>query len=75
MLLLWPQRPHEVTNGKVTENQKCKNSHFLKNQFFSFLIISLVTFELHECTIPLIKAKNISFGPYFVNFLAKINIL
>ena len=43
--------------------------------FFLLFIISLVTFDLQECTIPQLKAKNISFGPYVINFLAKINIL
>ena len=36
-LLGWLQQPHKVTDGKVTKNHKCKNSHFLKNQLFSFL--------------------------------------
>ena len=35
----------------------------------------MVTLELNECTIPQIKAKNISFGPYSFSFLAKNNIL
>ena len=46
---------------------KVKNC-FLKKQPFSILIISLVTIELNECTIPQIKGKNISFGPYAVNW-------
>ena len=55
--------------------QKIAKFDLLKNQFFGFLIISLVKFDLEECTIPQIKAKNISSGPYVVKFLAKINIL
>ena len=38
-------------------------------------MISLVIFALQESTIPQIKAKDISFGPYSLSFLAKINIL
>ena len=47
--------------------------HFLKNQIFRFLVISLIIFDLQECTIPQIKAKDILFWPSFVRFLAKIN--
>ena len=67
-----------VKSMKKLDRKKCKKLqiwNFLKNQFFRILIISKVTFDLEECTIPKIKAKNISFGPYFVNFLAKLNIL
>ena len=42
---------------------------------FRFVIISWVIFDLQEFTIPQIKAKDISFGPYSLSFLAKINIL
>ena len=42
---------------------------------FRFVIISSVIFDLQEFTIPQIKAKDISFGPYSFSFLAKINIL
>ena len=41
---------------------------------FRFVIIFLVMFDLQEFTIPQIKAKDISFGPYSIKFLAKINI-
>ena len=41
---------------------------------FRFVIISSVIFDLQEFTIPQIKAKDISFGPYSIKFLAKINI-
>ena len=53
--------------------ENCKIWHFLKYQFFRFFIISLIIFDLQECTIPQIKAKNISFGPYFLRFLATSN--
>ena len=46
-----------------------------KNHIFRFLIKSLVIFDLQEQIIPQIKAKDISFGPYSLSFLAKINIL
>ena len=49
--------------------------HFLKNQIFRFLIISLIIFDIQECTIPQTKAKDILFWPYFVRFLATINTL
>jgi len=39
-LLVWPQRPHKVTDGKVTENQECKNSQFWKINFSVFYHIS-----------------------------------
>ena len=61
-----------VTNIMNTKN--CKIWHFLKYQFFRFFIISVIIFDLQECTIPQIKAKEILFWPYFVRFLAKINI-
>ena len=67
-----------VKSMKKLDRKKCKKLqiwNFLKNQFFRILIISKVTFDLEECTIPKIKAKNVSFGPYFVNFWAKLNIL
>ena len=47
--------------------------HFLKNQIFRFLIISLIIFDIQECTIPQTKAKDILFWPYFVRFLATNN--
>ena len=55
--------------------KNCKIWNFLKNQFLRFLIISKVTFYLQEWTIPKIKAKNISFEPYVVNFLAKLTVI
>ena len=64
-----------VKNLKKNERKKCKYWHFLKKQFFSILIISLVILDLQGSTIPQIKAKDISFGPYSSSFLAKINIL
>ena len=45
---------------------------FLKNQSFGFLIISLVTLNLKECTTPQIKAKKISFGPYVLNKIKRL---
>ena len=60
---------------KFINAKKCKIAYFLRNHIFRFLIISLVIFVLQECTIPQIKAKDISFGPYSFSFLAKINIL
>ena len=53
--------------------ENCKIWHFLKYQFFRFFIISLIIFDLQECTIPQVKAKDLLFWPYFVRFLAKIN--
>ena len=44
-----------------------------KNQIFRFLVISLVTFDVQEHTIPQIKAIDNSHGPYFVLFLARVN--
>ena len=37
--------------------------------------ITLVSFDVQERTIPHFKAKDISFGPYFLPFLATVNIL
>ena len=67
-----------ITNLKKIDRQKVqKIAKFdsFKNHIFRFLIISLVIFVLQEYTIPQIKAKDISFGPYSLSFLAKINIL
>ena len=47
---------------------------FLEKHFFSFLIITLVIYDLQKPTIPQIKAKDISFGPYFISFVTRINI-
>ena len=55
-------------------SKKCKNWHFLKKQFFSFLIISPVIFDLQKRTIPQIKALNILFWPYFIHFIARMDI-
>ena len=56
-------------------NEKnCKICNFLKQQIFSFFIISLVIFDLQEPIIPHIKAENILFGPYFLSFLVMSNI-
>ena len=55
-------------------SKKCKNWHFLKKQFFSFLIISPVIFDLQKRTIPQIKALNILFWPYFIHFIARMGI-
>ena len=56
-------------------NEKnCKICNFLKQQIFSFFIISLVIFDLQNPIIPHIKAETISFRPYFLSFLAKSNI-
>ena len=43
-------------------------------KFFHFCNLSLVIFDLQECAIPQIKAKDILFWPYFLSFLATINI-
>ena len=67
-----------VTSMKRFVRKKCKklqNFKFFEKSIFMFLIISLATFDLQEPNIPQIKAENISFGPYVLNFLAKINIL
>ena len=68
-----------VKSMKKFERKKCKKlqdlKFFEKYFFLKFLIISRVTFDLQVCTTPKIKAKNISFGLYVVNFLAKLNIL
>ena len=66
LMIFWP---------RIYKCKKCKIAYFLRNHIFRFLIISLVIFVLQECTIPQIKAKDISFGPYSFSFLAKINIL
>ena len=55
--------------------KNCKNWHFLKYQCFRFFIISPIIFDLQECIIPQIKAKDISFWPHFLRCLAKINTL
>ena len=47
---------------------------FLKKQLFSILIISLVIFDLQKRTIPQIKALNILFWPYFIHFIARMDI-
>ena len=59
---------------KLHKHKNCKIWHFLKNQIFRFFIISLVTFDLQESTIPQIKIKDISFWLYFLPFLATVNI-
>ena len=55
-------------------SKKCKNWHFLKKQFFRFLIISPVIFDLQKRTIPQIKALNILFWPYFIHFIDRMGI-
>ena len=55
-------------------NKKCKNWHFLKKQFFSFLIISQVIFDLQKRTIPQIEALNILFWPCFMHFTTRMDI-
>ena len=55
-------------------SKKCKNWHFLKKQFFRFLIISPVIFDLQKRTIPQIKAWNILFWPYFIHFTTRMGI-
>ena len=55
--------------------KNCKIWHFLKYQFFRFFIISPIIFDLQECNIPQIKAKDILFWPHFFRYLAKINTL
>ena len=52
---------------------KVKNC-FLKKQLFCILIISLVIFDLQKRTIPQIKALNILFWPYFIHFIARMDI-
>ena len=52
---------------------KVKNC-FLKKQLFSILIISPSIFELEKRTIPQIKALNILFWPYFIHFIARMDI-
>ena len=52
----------------------CNFLIFCLSIFFRFIIISLAIFNLQGYTIPQIKAKDISFGPYSFKFLAKINI-
>ena len=47
--------------------------HFFLANFFMLVTISLVIFDLQECAIPQIKAKDILFWPYFLSFLATIN--
>ena len=59
----------QLINGK-----NCKIWHFLKNLFFSFLIITLVLYDIQKPTIPQIKAKDIWFVPNLISFLARINI-
>ena len=54
---------------------KLQNFKFFEKSTFGFLIISLATFDLQESTIPQMKAENILFGPYVLNFLGNINIL
>ena len=49
--------------------------HFLKSQILSFFIIFLVTFDVQECIVPQFKAKDILFGPYFLRFLARVDVL
>ena len=66
------------TKMKKFDRKKCKklqNFKFFEKSIFVLLIISLATFDLQEHTIPQIKAENISFEPYVLNFFAKINIL
>ena len=63
---------------KKFDRKQCKklqNLKFFEESFFGFLIISLVISDLQECTVLQIEAKDISFGPDVLNFLAKINIL
>ena len=55
-------------------SKKCKNWHFLKKQFFSFLIISPLIFDLQKRTIPQHKALNILFWSYFIHFTARMGI-
>ena len=55
-------------------SKKCKNWHFLKKQFFSFFFISPVIFKLEKRTIPQIKDWDISLGPLFINFTARMDI-
>ena len=63
-----------LTIFDIIEMQKMQILHFLKNQLFSILIISLVIFDLQKHTIPQIKAWNILFWPYFIHFTARMGI-
>ena len=60
-------------DAKFMNAKNCKIWLFLKHQFFRFFIISPIIFDLQECNIPQIKAKDILFWPYFLSFLATIN--
>ena len=64
-----------LKNSTEKKVLKSANFTFVKNQIFIFLIISLVIFDLQESTLPQNEAKDILFGPYFLLFLARINIL
>ena len=54
--------------------QKIANFTFLENRIFGFLVIALAIFNLEEHTIHQNKAKDISFRPNFLTFMATINI-
>ena len=62
-------------DAKFMNAKNCKIWLFLKHQFFRVFIISPIIFDLQECNIPQIKAKDILFWPHFLRYLAKINTL
>ena len=68
----YDQKPENVIFQKMSSFAIFCN--FCLSISFRFVIISSVIFDLQEFTIPQIKAKDISFGPYSIKFLAKINI-
>ena len=61
-------------NQELTNRKNYRIWHFLKKIFFSYLIITLVIYDLKKPTIPHIKANDISFGPYIISFFGRINI-
>ena len=64
-----------LKNFDRMEMQKIANfSFFMKKQLFRLFVISLVIFNLQEHTIHQNKAKDISFRPNFITFMATINI-
>ena len=60
---------------KQYEHKKLQNWTLFEISTFRFFIIALIIFDQYECTVPQIKDKDISFWPYFLRFLAKINTL
>ena len=71
---MWPEIWIKKQKKYSWKNFKfCNFLHCFLSKFFMLETISLVIFDLQDCAIPKIKAKDTLFWPYFLTFLATIN--